>query len=277
MPLTCSHPAAILTFRRFTPNRLNFAALVIGSMSPDAGYFIGERGLAKLAHHPIGTVKVICIPTGLVLLLGLFYLTRRELCFILPSPHRNQLTPLARQKPVFTLEALLIAIVSILLGACTHIFWDQFTHDGTFVFRHFAPASNHSHSCRPARHHHCLRPPVHQHNRWRSHPCALLFQMASFPTAKIRQRTRFMALLSLVQSGFSCHWPLSAFDGPFISAPPSTNSKPSREFVYKMGVISVSIFTILIVISAILAAAANCCFYPRNPYAQELIKLYGKT
>ncbi len=137
MPLTCSHPAAILPFRRFTPNRLSFAALVIGSMSPDAGYFIGERGLAKIAHQPIGTV-VICIPTGLVLL-GLFYLIRRELCFILPSPHRNQLTPLAHQKPVFTPETLLIAIVSILLGAWTHIIWDQFTHDGSYVSRHFAP------------------------------------------------------------------------------------------------------------------------------------------
>ncbi|MGZ5543302.1 MAG: DUF4184 family protein, partial [Limisphaerales bacterium] len=58
MPLTCSHPAAILPFKCFTPRHLNFAALMIGSMSPDAGYFIGERGLAKLAHHPIGTVVI---------------------------------------------------------------------------------------------------------------------------------------------------------------------------------------------------------------------------
>src|SRR5690242_6367039 len=121
MPLTTSHPAAVLPLKRFTPNPLDLAALVIGSMTPDAGYFIGERHFAKMAHYPIGTI-LLDIPTGLVLL-GLFYLVRRELCYILPAPHRNQLTPLAHQKPTFTFPALLIATFSILLGAWTHIIW----------------------------------------------------------------------------------------------------------------------------------------------------------
>src|SRR4051812_43207339 len=97
MPLTCSHPAAVLPFKRFT--RLNFVALVIGSMAPDTGYFLGERPFARLSHRPEGTV-LLCIPVGLILL-GLFYLLRRELCYILPSPHRNHFTPLAQERPAF--------------------------------------------------------------------------------------------------------------------------------------------------------------------------------
>ena len=140
MPLTCSHAAAILPFKRF--KALNFAALIIGSMSPDAGYFIGERHLAKLAHYPSGTF-LICLPTGLVLL-ALFYLLRRDLTFILPSPHRNNLMTLATRKPIWNGQFFLAATLSILIGAWTHIVWDQFTHDGSFVSRHFTPFASSS-------------------------------------------------------------------------------------------------------------------------------------
>jgi hypothetical protein len=227
---------------------LNFAALVIGSMSPDAGYFIGERSFAKLAHHPIGTV-VFDIPTGLILL-GIFYLIRRELCFILPAPHRNQLTPLAHRNPVFTVEALFIAIVSILIGAWTHIIWDQFTHDSSFLNRHFAPlrvvllhigaqqitisyilqyistiigaALLAWYYCKWLR----SRPPAPttESDTWRY---LLIFGLALFSLA----------------AGIAVAIHLSA---------PVHEFKTLREFVYIMGVSAVSVFSILVVASAIL-------------------------
>ena len=135
MPLTCSHPAAILPFKRYT--RLDFPALVIGSMSPDFGYFIGQRYLAKLAHRPFGTV-LICVPTGL-LVYALFQLIRRDFCYLLPSPHRNQLMPLAQQRKPFTGKRFITLCLSLLLGVWTHVIWDQFTHDGSYIARHFAP------------------------------------------------------------------------------------------------------------------------------------------
>jgi hypothetical protein len=135
MPLTCSHPAAVLPFARY--KTLNFTALVIGSMSPDFGYFIGQRQLAKIAHHPIGTVA-IDVPAGLIAL-GLFYILRRDLCYLLPAPHRNQLTPLTERKPQLSAAAFIIVTWSLLLGSWTHVIWDQFTHDGTYGARHFAP------------------------------------------------------------------------------------------------------------------------------------------
>lgn len=130
MPSTFTHPLAVLPLRRWCPVRLNFAALVIGSMSPDFGYFIRQFPLARYAHTIAGTFAV-CLPTGL-LALGVFYLLRQPLCFILPQPHRGALTPLASARPSFHPRTLLKAAVSILLGAWTHTVWDSFTHQGAW-------------------------------------------------------------------------------------------------------------------------------------------------
>jgi hypothetical protein len=246
MPLTSSHPAAVLPFKRVAG--LNFAALVIGSMTPDAGYFLGLRHMAKIAHHPDGTV-LICIPTGIVLL-GLFYLLRRDLCFILPSPHRNKLTPLASRKTALTAKAFLMAALSVLIGAWTHIVWDQFTHDGTFLARHFAP--------------------------WRT----VLFQVGSseVTVAYSLQYISTIAGAAILAFAYmkwlrtqlnqsdneSDGWRYLMWFGLGAVAlaigyavakhvaDPVHNLKTLREFVYAMGVASVSSFTVLIVTAAVL-------------------------
>jgi hypothetical protein len=97
MPWTFSHPLVVVPLRRLCPERLNFTALIIGSMSPDFGYYIGKFPVANFAHTGLGTL-VVCLPMGL-LALGLFYLIRRPLCFVLPQPHRAALMPLASRRP----------------------------------------------------------------------------------------------------------------------------------------------------------------------------------
>jgi hypothetical protein len=126
MPYTLSHPLAVVPLRRWCPERLNFAALVIGSMSPDFGYFVNQFPAAGFAHSIPGTF-LICIPTGLAVL-GLFYLLRRSLCYILPEPHRDALTRLAKDRRPLSIRALVVAAISVLLGAWTHTIWDSFTH-----------------------------------------------------------------------------------------------------------------------------------------------------
>ncbi len=248
MPLTCSHPAAILPFKRFTPNPLNFAALVIGSMTPDVGYFIGERHLAKLAHLPLGTI-FICLPTGFILL-GLFYLVRRDLCFILPAPHRNQLTPLGQQRPRFTFEFLLMAMIAILIGAWTHIVWDQFTHDGSFVARHFSP----------------LRHVLFYIGSQDITVSYVLQYVSTLVGAGILGLYYFKWLRTQPPrpDNQSDAWRYLLWFGLAVVAlivgaaiaihlsAPVHEFRTFREFVYKMGVSAVSVFSVLIVISAIL-------------------------
>lgn len=251
MPLTCSHPAAILPFRRFIT--LNFSALIIGSMTPDTGYFIGQRHLAKLAHLPLGTV-FIDIPTGLILL-GFFYLLRRELCHILPAPHRNQLTPLAQRKPAFTIAALLVVVVSILLGTWTHIVWDQFTHDGTYAFRHFPP----------------LRIALANIGSQKITIAYSLQYISTLAGAAILAfyYIKWLRIQPPKPDNQSDKWRYALWFGLGVVSlaigtmlaihlsPPVHDFQVFREFAYKQGVTAVSVFTILMIIAAVLC-------YPRS-------------
>ena len=128
MPWTFSHPAAILPLRRFTPKYLSLPALVCGSMSPDMSYYVGNYALGwgTYAHTAAGSV-VLDVPVGLVCLL-LFYVLRGPLWFLLPQPHRSALAPMLASAPWRRVSFLIIAPVSVLIGAWTHNFWDSFTH-----------------------------------------------------------------------------------------------------------------------------------------------------
>jgi len=133
MPWTLSHPAVVLPLRRFSPQPLDFAALVAGSMTPDIGYYIGRFDLTDFAHTLPGSF-IACLPTGVVMLF-IFYLFSRPVCYALPSPHRQSLLALCPDFPT-GLTSWAIILLSLLFGAWTHNFWDAFTHEhGWFVER----------------------------------------------------------------------------------------------------------------------------------------------
>ena len=134
MPWTFAHPAAVLPLRRLRPMHLNFAGLVVGSMTPDLGYYIDFWDLARLAHTLFGSV-LVCLPTGLTLLAAL-YVLRKPLWYLLPQPHRSVLAPVVAGPPSLRPSSLLATAVSIVLGAWTHIVWDSFTHKSGWVVKH---------------------------------------------------------------------------------------------------------------------------------------------
>ena len=133
MPWTLSHPAAVIPLRRLSPRPLDFAALVIGSMTPDVGYYIDRFDLANFAHTLPGSF-IACLPIG-VIMLFIFYLFARPVCYALPEPHRQSLFSLCPDFPT-GLTSWAINLLALLLGAWTHNFWDAFTHEhGWFVER----------------------------------------------------------------------------------------------------------------------------------------------
>ncbi len=133
MPWTVSHPALVLPLRRFSPQPLDFAALVMGSMTPDLGYYINNFTLSTFAHTLPG-VFIACLPTGIAFMV-MFYLFCKPLCYTLPSPHRQALLPLCPSFPT-NARRWAIILLSLLLGAWSHTFWDAFTHEnGWFVER----------------------------------------------------------------------------------------------------------------------------------------------
>jgi len=125
---TFSHPAAVLPLKRLCPHYLSFPGLLVGSLMPDFGYYIGHFGLARFAHTVVGGV-LACLPVGLGLLFVLALL-RDPLLFLLPRRHRDVMGHVFPAGPRFTLRTLGTVGASIVIGAWSHIAWDAFTHDG---------------------------------------------------------------------------------------------------------------------------------------------------
>lgn len=134
MPATFAHPAAVLPLRRPCPTNLNFAALAIGSMAPDLGYFLGQWELATYAHTFPGSI-LICIPSALLMFCA-FRLLRKPLAFLSPQPHRRALAPLAEQPLHHSWRSWISVAVSTLVGAWTHCVWDSFTHANGLAVQH---------------------------------------------------------------------------------------------------------------------------------------------
>ena len=134
MPWTFSHPIAVVPLWRSASPRLNLAALVIGSLAPDFGYYAQAFDLATYAHTVPGTL-LVCLPTGL-LAWGIFQLVRRPLCYLLPQPHRAALWPLATP-PNLRWRTLAGAALAILVGTWTHTIWDSFTHASGWMVQHW--------------------------------------------------------------------------------------------------------------------------------------------
>ncbi|MDB6076418.1 MAG: hypothetical protein JWO82_165 [Akkermansiaceae bacterium] len=132
MPFTLSHPAAILPLVRFFKPPVLRLALVIGSMSPDLGYYAHWFTAATWAHSLAGSL-LLATPSGLLLLGGLF-LVRPSLLFLMPSRQRRLLArALSCEKP-FQAGTAASLCLAVWIGALTHLFWDSFTHpSGWFV------------------------------------------------------------------------------------------------------------------------------------------------
>ncbi|MFC4947468.1 DUF4184 family protein [Pseudonocardia sp. GCM10023141] len=130
MPFTLAHPAVVLPLRRWLP----LPALVAGSLAPDLPYYLRHaipRFLhPELAHTPIGLV-------GIDLLMG-FALLAAGRAMAAPV---MALAPLGWRvrvprpgRPAVGLWWLAPSVAGVLVGAVTHLLWDQITHaDGAAV------------------------------------------------------------------------------------------------------------------------------------------------
>jgi hypothetical protein len=131
MPWTFVHPAAVLPLRKLGLKHLSFAGLVVGSLAPDTGYYIGRFDLAAIAHTSLGLL-ILCLPTGLILY-ALLRVLHRPVANMLPEPHRSALLSLAPVPRLMSLPILVAVAVSIIVGAMTHNAWDSFTHPAGFM------------------------------------------------------------------------------------------------------------------------------------------------
>jgi hypothetical protein len=131
MPFTLAHPAAAIPLYRVLGRAGVLSALIAGSMSPDLTYFLPFE-ITRATSHSLTGLFLFCIPLGLVGYVLFHVLLRPPGYYLLPLLLRDRLPrlPSSAWLPVAPLWAVL---VSLLVGAATHLVWDAFTHEDGFV------------------------------------------------------------------------------------------------------------------------------------------------
>lgn len=120
MPFTVSHAAAIIPFNR---RPFVLSGLVAGSVSPDFLYFIPGVSNRHITHTLPGLV-IFCLPASLIALYLYHAWLKQPAVSLLPRALQYRVPNSAyRFNPSW-----FWLIVSILIGAFTPIFWDNFTH-----------------------------------------------------------------------------------------------------------------------------------------------------
>jgi Domain of unknown function (DUF4184) len=137
MPYTLAHPAAILPIYRWAAPYTSVTALAIGSMAPDFVYFVPLPITGAQSHGLLG-IFWFCIPSGFLLWVLLhFFLKPPVLAFLPPAMGTRLAALLANNKRMrgFNWHSAGVLVLSLALGALTHIIWDSFTHWNTIVVR----------------------------------------------------------------------------------------------------------------------------------------------
>jgi Domain of unknown function (DUF4184) len=133
MPFTPAHPAIVLPLI----NRKYFSgtALVIGSISPDFEYFF-KASVSGVHGHTLLGLLYFDLPVSLALSFVFHLLVKQNLIANLPAFFQRRFFPILQLDfKMFFSRHYGVVIYSALLGAASHIFWDGFTHNGSFFVR----------------------------------------------------------------------------------------------------------------------------------------------
>ena len=136
MPFTFSHPALVLPLKYLPTHWFSFTGLIIGSMVPDFEYFIRMRIQSTFSHTLTGLLW-FDLPLGLLLAIIFHNIVKDRLIENMPKILKSRLEALRLfDWNSYFIKNWYIVIISILIGAASHIFWDSFTHNsGYFVQR----------------------------------------------------------------------------------------------------------------------------------------------
>lgn len=135
MPFTFSHPAIVLPLLRLPRKWVSATGLIVGSMTPDFEYFLRMR-LQGHYGHTIPGVFIMDLPFAFVLAFIFHNFVRNSLFDNLPLFLRSRFAPFKQfdWNGYFT-RYWAAVILSIVIGAGSHLLWDGFTHVNGFVVR----------------------------------------------------------------------------------------------------------------------------------------------
>ncbi|WP_282630205.1 DUF4184 family protein [Empedobacter sedimenti] len=134
MPLTFCHPAIVLPLKKLKSNWFSMTGLIIGSMSPDLEYFSRMEIIATHSHLFWG-VLYFDLPIALIYCFVFHLFIRNILINHLPNSLKERFSQFLTFDWIdYFKKHWIIMILSIIIGAYSHLFWDAFTHEwGYFV------------------------------------------------------------------------------------------------------------------------------------------------
>jgi len=135
MPFTLAHPIAVLPVWQLTQRKLDLPALMMGAMMPDVSYFLALQTVPNIGHSMAG-IFLEGIPSGLMLLLLGRYLLWPPVLSLLPE-YVSDRTASATYS-FLPLSRFFNIVLSLAIGALTHIFWDSFTHKNGWAVQHIS-------------------------------------------------------------------------------------------------------------------------------------------
>lgn len=136
MPFTFSHPAIVLPLTYLPRRWFSLTGLIVGSMTPDFEYFLRMR-VKSTCSHTLDGLFWFDLPLGLLLAFTYHNVVRNPLTDNLPILLRSRFINFQQfDWNNYFSKNWLIIILSLLIGAASHLIWDSFTHPhGYFVER----------------------------------------------------------------------------------------------------------------------------------------------
>lgn len=134
MPFTFSHPAIILPLTYLPKKWFSLTGLIIGSLTPDFEYFLRMRIKSNYSHTLDGLFW-FDLPLGLFLAFIFHNIVRNSFFDNLPNFLKSRFLKFRQfnWNEHFKINWFVV-IISIFIGASSHIIWDSFTHEnGYFV------------------------------------------------------------------------------------------------------------------------------------------------
>ena len=126
MPYAFAHPAAVIPVAKILGRRAVPSALAIGSMIPDAWYFVPLLD-REHTHHALGLLW-FCLPAGLIAYAAFHLIFKQPMLALAPRKLAGRLAALTT--PGLPAAPWLSVVLSLLAGIATHLAWDVFTHAG---------------------------------------------------------------------------------------------------------------------------------------------------
>ncbi|ACT02184.1 DUF4184 family protein [Paenibacillus sp. JDR-2] len=138
MPYTLAHPIFAYPLKKINRKLLSVTGLVLGSMGPDMEYFVRLEPYQSIGHTAAGLFLQV-IPLSLVLGLLFHYVVKSSLALHLPSLFDldKRAYHLISGWDMRGSKAMVVYLLSVIIGFYTHILVDGFTHERGYFVHHW--------------------------------------------------------------------------------------------------------------------------------------------